>query len=109
MERIEKRWKMRKSKRTERRKDRRRALRRIVRKRLHGRALNDQMRQEMKVHAGRVARLRRIRYLAASASDYALVQKTDGLIAREQSRHNAWWRQEVRKKSPKPQPEEAKR
>ncbi len=109
MKRIEKRWKTRRAKRAERRKDRRRALRRVVRKRLHGRALSDPMRKAMKLHAGRVARLRRIRYLAASASDYALVQKTDGLIAREQSRHNGWWRQILRKQSPKPRAEETKR
>jgi hypothetical protein len=46
-------------------------------------------RQELRVHARRVARLARVRALAATTNDQAIVQRADKLLEREQTRHRA--------------------
>ncbi|HHH11326.1 MAG TPA: hypothetical protein ENK23_04550 [Sorangium sp.] len=74
------------------RKDRRQALRRRLFKRLEGKPLNASMKDELRVHAQRMARLQRIRYVAAKQGDYDTIQTVDVLIGKENSRHEAWWR-----------------
>lgn len=45
------------------------------------------VREELRRHAQRIARLRRIRTLASDSKQTALVERTDALIAREEARH----------------------
>ncbi len=100
MDRIVERWQLQQKSRAKRIASRRAALRRIMRRRLRGIAIAPEVTVEMKRHARRLARLRRIRFIAAKAKDYDTVAKTDRLLARQQSQHNQWWRAYTRKNMP---------
>lgn len=82
----------RKKKREQRQRDRRRALGKRLSRRLAGAAITPPIEQELKLHAERVAKLRRIRYVGAVDKDYETVQAVDKLLARENARHERWWR-----------------
>jgi hypothetical protein len=92
LDRLKKRAEERKQKREQRAKDRRRALGKRLEKRLRGEKLSDDIKAELQTHAERVARLRQIRYAAAVAGDYEAVTRTDRVLARENARHERWWR-----------------
>jgi hypothetical protein len=47
------------------------------------------VREELRVHARRMARLQRVQLLAVQAHDQATMQRADQLLAREQARHRA--------------------
>lgn len=72
--------------------DRKRALRKRLYHRLGGGALTDEARAELKLHAQRTARIRHIRYMAALENDFESVIAADKVLARENARHEAWWR-----------------
>lgn len=77
------------------REQRRQDLRRAVKRRL-GRVLEDAplpaaVRVELQQHARRVAKLRRIRVIAAQADDIETVIRVDRVLARETLRHERWW------------------
>lgn len=70
----------------------RRQARRMAWRQLSSRAERPQdvtpsVREELRRHAQRVARLRRIRVLATEKQEPALVERTDKLLARENGRH----------------------
>jgi len=90
--RIRQRAKERRKNRRQRRKDRRQALRKRLKKKLKRRTITKEVRFELRVHARRVARLRRIRAVAAAKDDTATVERCDKLLARENARHENWWR-----------------
>lgn len=89
---IKKRAEERNARREQIRKDRRQALRRRLQGKLEGQPLTAPMSKELSVHARRMARLRRVRYLSASAGDYDSIETVDKLIGKENARHEAWWR-----------------
>ncbi len=90
--RIRERAKDRRKNRRQRRKDRRQALRKRLKKKLKKRRVTKVIRFELRTHARRVARLRRIRALAAAKDDTETVERVDKLLARENARHENWWR-----------------
>lgn len=92
LERVEKRHLERQQKRAQRQKDRRRALAKRLFVRLDGAAITPEITAELKIHAQRVARLRQIRYVAATKDDFDTVQATDKALAGENARHERWWR-----------------
>lgn len=70
------------------------AARRSAWQRFAGRArqpsdIPDSARIELRIHARRMARLSRVRALAEYEHDQALIQRTDALSEREQTRHRA--------------------
>ena len=72
--------------------ERLRSARRAAFQALHGRVnkpseIPGPARAELRVHARRIAHLKRIRALAEKAGDKPALERTDKLIAREQSRH----------------------
>ena len=94
--RVVKRAEERAKKRDRRQRDRKRALGKRLGRRLDGGAITPKIEDELKLHAGRVAKLRRIRYIAAVEKDYATVLAVDKLLARENARHERWWRTTMR-------------
>lgn len=58
------------------------------------------VREELRVHARRTARLQRVRLLALQAHDQATAQRADELLTREQARHRA----QLARAWPVPQP-----
>lgn len=92
LKRVAKRWQQRQQKRTQRQRDRRRAIRKRLVKKLAGAPLTEAAKKELKVHAQRGAQLRQIRYVAATENDFESVKAVDKLLARENSRHEHWWR-----------------
>ncbi len=92
VEQLRKRAEHRKARIVEIRKDRRKALRRRLASRLQGYALSKSMKAELRTHGRRMARLKRIRYVAATQNDYDSIQSVDKLIGKENSRHETWWR-----------------
>jgi hypothetical protein len=84
-------------KREQRQRDRKRALGKRLGRRLRGADITPAIEDELKLHAQRVAKLRRIRYVAALEKDYEAVRAVDKLLARENARHERWWRSELGK------------
>jgi hypothetical protein len=97
LERVQKRAEARKGNRKQRQSDRRRALRKRLYHRLRGAPITPEVKQELVLHAKRTAELRRIRYVAALEKDYDSVVAADKALARENARHEAWWRSVQRK------------
>lgn len=95
LKKVRKRHKARKEARKDHRKERRAEIRKSVRKHFKGKKfgkkVGKQMRNELTVHSKRMARLRRIQFVAAKKDDFETVEKVDALIAREQNRHQTWW------------------
>ena len=92
LERVVKQAEARKKDRTQRQGDRRRALRKRLYHRLRGGPITPDVKAELALHAKRTAWLRQIRYVAAEQKDYDTVLGADKALARENSRHEAWWR-----------------
>jgi len=90
--RVMKRATERKQRRTQRQRDRRRALRRRVAKRLKGSPITPAIKDELRTHARRVAHLRQIRFVAATETDDETIAAVDRVLARENARHERWWR-----------------
>lgn len=82
--------------RPQRTKDRRLHLRKRLGRHLKGGAVTPDLVKELSEHAKRTALLREIRYVAAQQKDYAAVVSADKVLARENSRHERWWRTVVR-------------
>ncbi len=85
----------------QRSKDRREFIRRRLGRHLNGGELTPELVAELKVHAERTALLREIRYVSAKEKDYDTVVAADKVLARQNSRHELWWRtvlREARKK-----------
>jgi hypothetical protein len=91
-EKIKQRAASRKLTRSSRARDRRRALQNRLKRLLRGSPLSANIRAELGLHARRVAHLRRIRLLAAEAKDKDSVLQVDKVLARENQRHERWWR-----------------
>ncbi len=98
IERVKKRAATRKAKRQQRRRDSRRALRKRLARLLHGQPVTPEVKRELSIHGRRTAQLRRIRFIAATKNNYDVVVRADKALARENSRHDGWWRQ--RRKQP---------
>ncbi len=92
LERVKKRHLERQQKRAQRQKDRRRALAKRLSVRLDGAPVTPEVTAELKTHAQRVARLRQIRYVAATKNDFETVEAADKALALENARHERWWR-----------------
>jgi len=93
LERVKQRAAARKKKRDERQRDTRRALRKRLARVLGGAPLTPAVTRELTLHGQRTAQLRRIRLVAATKGDYEAVVRADKALARENSRHDGWWRQ----------------
>jgi hypothetical protein len=92
IERIKQRAHERARNRKQRQVDIRRSLRDRLAKRLAGRPITAAIRAELELYARRVARIRRIRFVAAEANDWEMVERADRTLAREHARHEKWWR-----------------
>jgi hypothetical protein len=57
---------------------------------LKGQAMTDGMKQELRRHAQRIARLQRIKELAANDKDDATTGRVDKLVEKENARHDKW-------------------
>jgi hypothetical protein len=57
--------------------------------------MNDSVRQELRRHAERLARLERIKALAHTDKDNDTVEKTMKLVAKENERHEKWMNKSV--------------
>ena len=66
------------------------ALRAKVTAALKGRAMTPALREALRIHARRLARLDRVRVLADEAKDAEVVARVDKLIAKETARHDKW-------------------
>ena len=66
------------------------ALRVKVEAALKGQAMTEAMKQELKRHAQRLARLERIKSVAQEAKDDDVVGRADKLIQKENARHDKW-------------------
>lgn len=93
LERVKRRSEERRAKREQRRRDRRKALRKRLRRMLKGGPITPEIRAELETHARRMARLRRIREVAADKRNYDVVLRVDELIKKQDSSHNRWLRQ----------------
>jgi hypothetical protein len=82
----------------QRKKDRRRAVRKRLERLLAGDPIEPAVKEELATHARRVASLRQIRYVAAVQNDFDTVVAVDGLLARENTRHERWWREQAKAK-----------
>ena len=75
---------------------RRTEIRRTLRAALKGTRLDKQARKmvtnKLRVHGKRLARLRRIQFIAAENDDFDTVEKVTKIIARENARYAAWMR-----------------
>jgi hypothetical protein len=58
------------------------------------------LKMESSRHASRIARLRRIRTLAAAANDQATVERVDALLSKEKGRHEQWAKKNGQKAAP---------
>jgi hypothetical protein len=76
----------------QRKRDRRRAVRKRLERVLAGGPIEPAVKEELATHARRVASLRQVRYVAAVENDFDTVVAVDGLLARENNRHERWWR-----------------
>jgi hypothetical protein len=99
--RVIKRTEERVGQREERKKERKRALAKQLAHRLRGGPISQELKKELALHARRTAFLRQIRYVAAKAADHPTVVACDRALARENGRHEGWWRAQ---KSPRPEP-----
>jgi hypothetical protein len=97
LKRVKRRATERRDKREQRQRDRRKALRKKLRRLLRGAPITDEIRTALRDHARRVARLRRVREIAAEKDDYDMVVRIDKLIAKENSSHDKWLRDLPRK------------
>lgn len=102
LERIKRQAAERKAKRQQRAADRRKALRKTMNKWLKGGPITPAVRDELRDHARRVARLLRLQELAASRNDYDTVKRVERLLARENSRHDRFLRDLSRPPRPAP-------
>jgi hypothetical protein len=68
----------------------REALRVKVKSALKGQPMSEAMKQELKRHARRLARLERIKAVAQTEKDDAATARVDKLIEKENARHNKW-------------------
>jgi hypothetical protein len=57
---------------------------------LKGQPMREAMKQELRRHAQRVARLERIKQLAMDNNDQASIERVSKLVAKEQERHDKW-------------------
>jgi hypothetical protein len=73
-----------------------------MRRWLRGAPMTEPVREGLREHARRVARLLRLQEIAANRNDYDMVMRIDKLVARENSRHDKWLRELSR--PPKPAP-----
>jgi hypothetical protein len=103
LERVVRRAEERREQRDQRRKDRRRALAKELFRRLRGGPVTTEVRAELEQHARRTSLLRQIRYVAAKEDDHASVVDAERALARENARHEAWWRKRRRAEQPKPE------
>lgn len=108
IERVKQRGAARKAKREQRRRDTRRALRKRLARALGGAPITPEVKQELTSNGQRTARLRRIRLIAATKGDYEGVVRADKALARENSRHDRWWRQRHRQRKDGQSKEQAK-
>jgi hypothetical protein len=70
---------------------------------LHG-PMNDAMKEELKRHARRIARLERIKALATEAKDTDAVTRATKLIDKENARHDKWIAQSAMAAQANPNP-----
>jgi len=108
IERVKQRGAARKAKREQRQRDTRRALRKRLARVLGGAPLTPEVKQELTLNGRRTARLRRIRLIAATKGDYDGVVRADKALARENSRHDRWWRQRHQQRKDGQSKEQAK-
>lgn len=105
LERVKTRYEARKRQREQQRTDMRRALKKRLGRRLRNSPVTDDVKKELTAHAERVAKVRRIRYVAATKDDFETVSACDVLLSDENRRHELWWRA---RQSAKKAPEAAK-
>jgi hypothetical protein len=92
LERVKRQAAERRAKRAERARDRKKALRKSMNKWLKGGPITPEVREELRTHAHRVARLLRVQELAANRGDYDTVKRVERLVTRENSRHERFLR-----------------
>jgi hypothetical protein len=80
--------------------DARRELARSLRRWLRGGPMTDAVREELRAHARRKARLLRVQELAAAAGDIDTMKQVDRLLSRETSRHERTLREMGRPSRP---------
>lgn len=102
--RVKKRYEARSRKRKQQRTDMRRALKKRLGRRLRNSPITDEVKKELTAHAERVAKIRRIRYVAATKDDFDTVSACDVLLSDENRRHELWWRARQKSKSPEAKP-----
>jgi hypothetical protein len=66
---------------------------------LHGRGMDPGLRQELLLHAKRVARLERARAVASDKKDAEQIARADVLLKQETARHDGWMAAFVAKES----------
>lgn len=96
LERVLRRAEARSRNREQRTKDRRLHLRKRLGRHLKGAEITPELVEELRRHAERTALLRQIRFVAAQQKDYDAVVSADKVLARENSRHERWWRTVLR-------------
>ena len=92
LERVLKRAEQRRQTLPQRRDDRRRALKKRLGRKLDDAPITAPIREELALHARRVAWLRQIRYVAATRDDFESVAAVDRILALENARHERWFR-----------------
>ncbi len=100
LERVKTRYEARKRQREQQRADMRRALKKRLGRRLRNSPVTDDVKKELTAHAERVAKIRRIRYVAATKDDFDTVSACDVLLSDENRRHELWWRARQQTKAP---------
>lgn len=100
LERVKTRYEARKRKREQQRADMRRALKKRLGRRLRNSPVTEDVKKELTAHAERVAKIRRIRYVAATKDDFDTVSACDVLLSDENRRHELWWRARQKSKAP---------
>jgi hypothetical protein len=98
--RVKQRYEEEQRNRSQRAGDRRRAQRKWLHRGLDGAPVTADVREELRSHARRTARLKRIRYLAAVRNDFDTVERIDKLLARDKARQERWWRARARAAAP---------
>lgn len=68
-----------------------RALKRRLHRQLNGRPLTAAVKNELKIHAHRVARLNRLKVVAAEKENDEAVARIDELLEKERNRHEGWF------------------
>jgi len=104
LERVKQRYEARQRKRDQQKADMRRALKKRLGRRLRNSPISDDVKQELTAHAETVAKIRRIRYVAATKDDFGTVSTCDVLLSDENRRHELWWRARRQKRKPEVTP-----